>query len=33
MFRQVYGIFGQGLVPSDTHDGMMGHPQTIVIMN
>ena len=24
MFRRVYGIFGQGLVPSDTHDGTIG---------
>ena len=23
-FRWVYGIFGQGLVPSDTNDGMIG---------
>ena len=24
MFRRVYGIFGRGLVPSDTHDGTIG---------
>ena len=37
MFRRVYGIFGQGLVPSDTHDGTIGQyhylPKTIVSMN
>ena len=37
MFRRVYGIFGQGLVPSDTHDGTIGQkhylPKTIASMN
>ena len=37
MFRRVYGIFGRGLVPSDTHDGTIGQyhylPKTIVSMN